>query len=144
MMRLRIQEVRSGTVSENIYLHNMAIQQSGSLEVTIHFFFRLYLKSKKIIQGVGRTIIGYSNQGEILVAETTERFMDQGKLNVLMVVRFQVKAKFQYCPRWASKKMLNIKVVKIDPKIIISLQGCSKQKICYGRGADFVLLTQSY
>jgi len=35
-----------------------------------------------------------------LSLSTTERFMDLGKLNLLMVVRFQARANLHYCPRY--------------------------------------------
>jgi hypothetical protein len=46
-------------------------------------------------------------------------FHEFGKLNFLMVVSFKAQAKLQWCR--SCVKMLNLKVVKIDPKIIISL-----------------------
>ncbi len=55
--------------------------------------------------------------------------MDLGKLNFLMVVWFQAQANFQHCPSRLKKILLDSKVIKINPKIIISL--CLSKSVTY-------------
>jgi len=51
----------------------------------------------------------------------TERVTDLGKLNLIMVVLFKAFANYTLLPQLPLKMTLNLKVVKIDSKIINSL-----------------------
>jgi len=53
-------------------------------------------------------------------SDATERFTNLGKLNFLMVV-WLCASQFSILPQLPLKTMLNLKMVKIDSKIIISL-----------------------